>query len=71
MSDKSSSSEFGVLSDEQIEAIAERAAERAMEKLTNHVYREVGRSVVQKAFWIVGVSVVGGYLWLKSNGYVK
>lgn len=56
------------LTEEQIEEIAERAAERAMKKLTDHMYKEVGRSVINKLFWIVGVISVGLYMWLKQKG---
>lgn len=50
------------LTDELIEEIAERAAARAVEKLTDHAYRAVGKSVVEKLFWIVGVLCAGGYM---------
>ena len=43
------------LSDEQIEHIAQRAAELAVQKMTTDVYASVGKSVLQKVFWIVGV----------------
>ena len=56
------------LTEEQIEEIAERAAERAMAKLTDHMYKQVGKSVVGKLFWIVGVISVGAYMWLKQKG---
>lgn len=56
------------LTEEQIEEIAERAAERAMRKLTDHMYKQVGKSVVSKLFWIVGVISVGLYMWLKQKG---
>jgi len=56
---------------EQIDAIAEKAAEKAMEKLTDHVYRQVGKGVIGKLFWIVGVSAVGVYLFLKSKGIIS
>lgn len=62
--------DFAPFTEEQIEEIAERAAERAMKKLTDHMYKEVGRSVVNKFFWIVGVISVGMYLWLKQKGLV-
>jgi hypothetical protein len=58
------------LTEEQIEEIAERAAERAMAKLTDHMYKQVGKGVVNKLFWIVGVISVGLYLWLKQKGLV-
>ena len=56
--------------DSELVEIAERAAERAVEKLTNHVYQQVGRSVVEKLFYIIGVCAVGLYLWLKSKGVI-
>ena len=59
-----------MLDDIAIERIAERAAEKAIEKLTNHVYQEVGKSVVSKFVYIVGACSVGLYLWLKSKGVI-
>ena len=52
------------LSDDQIEAIAERAAEVAFKK----IYEEVGKSVVKKIFWIVGAGALFLLMWLGSNG---
>ena len=43
------------LTDEQIEHIAQRAAELAVQKMTTDIYANVGKSVVQKVFWMVGV----------------
>ena len=58
-------------SDEAVlEKIAEKAAEKAIEKLTNHVYKEVGRSVISKLIYIVGACSLGLYLWLKSKGVI-
>jgi hypothetical protein len=48
------------LSEDQIEEIAERAARRALEI----VYAEVGRSVIKRLTWLVGVVTVGLALWL-------
>lgn len=47
------------LTDEQIEAIAERAAAKAIAKLTGMMYQEIGKTVASKFFWIVGAIVVG------------
>jgi hypothetical protein len=58
------------LTEEQIEEIAERAAERAMRKLTDQMYKQVGKSVISKLFWIVGVISVGLYMWLKQKGVI-
>ena len=64
-------SNFIPLSEEQIEHIAEKAAAKAVEKLTDKVYRDVGRNVVEKMLWIVGVLVVGGYMWAQAKGIIK
>lgn len=52
------------LTEHDIDDIAEKAAERALEK----VYTEVGKSVLTKAAWIVGVVVLGLFMWLASSG---
>lgn len=59
------------LSEAEIDEIAEKAAEKAIEKLTNQVYQGVGRSVVEKFIWIVGALVVGAYIWAQSKGFIK
>ena len=58
------------LTEDQIEYIAEKAAEKAIEKLTGDVYKAVGKSVVSKFLWIVGASAVGVWIWAKKNGLV-
>lgn len=59
------------LTDEQIDLIAEKAAEKAVAKMTSMMYREVGKGVVDKFFWIVGLSAVGVYVWLQQKGVIK
>ena len=59
-----------LLDDSELEKIAERAAEKAIKKLTNHVYQEVGRNVISKFVYVVGACSVGLYLWLKSKGVI-
>lgn len=56
------------LTEDQIEQIAELAAEKAISKLTDHAYKAVGKSIVEKLFYIVGVLSVALYLWLKEKG---
>ena len=51
------------LTDTQIEAIAERAAEVAL----NKVYADVGKSVLKKLAWLTGAAVIGLALWLAGN----
>lgn len=56
------------LTDIQIEAIAEKAAEKAVAKITAHVYQNVGKSVLEKMFWVVGAVAIMLYFWLSSKG---
>lgn len=60
-----------VLSEDQIEEIAEKAAEKAIAKLTNQIYLEVGRGVVKKALYLIGAFVVGAGLWAKAKGWMS
>jgi hypothetical protein len=59
------------LTDTQLDEIAERAAQRAVEKITDHVYRQVGKSLINKLFWIVGACATAVYIWLHAKGLMK
>lgn len=52
------------LSDEQMDQIAEKAAERALAK----VYEEVGKSVAKKLLWLLGAGMVGLVMLLGRAG---
>lgn len=52
------------LTEEQIDTIAERAAERALEK----VYAQIGKSIVQKFLWLVGAASLAVLAWMKGSG---
>jgi hypothetical protein len=52
------------LTEAEIDAIAEKAAEKALEK----VYTEVGKSVVKKAMWVIGVGTFFLMVWLAGKG---
>lgn len=54
------------LSEQEIEIIAERAAEKALEK----VYMEVGKAFLKRIAFIAGVALLGFFAWLKSKGLV-
>jgi hypothetical protein len=64
-------SNFTPLTDQQIDKIAEKAADRAVAKITDQVYREVGKGVVSKVFWIVGALAVAAFIWAKSKGLIQ
>lgn len=58
-----------VLTDEQIEHIAQRAAELAVHKMTTEIYASVGKNILHKLFWAVGVlatAVVIGNVSIKE-----
>lgn len=58
-----------LLANEQVlEDVAERAAQKAIAHMTEHIYREVGKSVLSKLLYLVGACIVGLYLWLHSKG---
>ena len=55
------------LSEAEMDAIAERAADRAIRKM----YEQIGKSVAQKVYWAVGIVVVGMMMLLAGNGITK
>jgi hypothetical protein len=52
------------LSEAEMDAIAERAADRAIRKM----YEHIGKSVAQKMYWAIGIVVVGMVMLLAGNG---
>lgn len=59
------------LSEEEIEIIAERAAEKAMLKMTNQLYQEVGKGVISKLLYLVGIVTIAAWAWMHTNGWIK
>lgn len=59
------------LTDDQIEEIAERAANKAVARLTDNVYREIGKNVIEKFVYVVGAISVAFFLWLQGKGLIK
>ena len=55
------------LSEAEMDAIAERAADRAIQK----VYEQIGKSVAQKMYWAIGIVVVGMVMLLAGTGVSK
>lgn len=53
------------LSEEQIQLIAERAAEVALER----VYTSIGKSVVNKVLWLCGAAALAVAAWLNGAGH--
>ena len=61
----------GILSDEEIEIIAERAAEKAMLKMTNQLYQDIGKGVISKLLYLIGIVTIAAWAWLHANGWIK
>lgn len=52
-----------MITDAQMDAIAERAADKAIEK----IYAEVGKNVLRRLAWLIGLIVISVALWLAGN----
>ena len=52
------------LPEDLIEKIAERAATKAVAKITDQIYKDVGKTVIQKFIWTIGAIAVAGFLAL-------
>lgn len=59
------------LTEAQINEIAEKAAERAVAKITANFYQEVGKGLISKFLWLVGTVAVGAYFYLQNKGLIK
>ena len=56
-----------MLTHDQIEEIASRAADKAIERITQQVYQQVGKSIINKLMCIIGSLAVGAYLWFNDK----
>jgi hypothetical protein len=59
------------LTHEQLNEIAEMAADKAVEKITGRVYQEIGKTFVNKMIWIIGAILTGAAFYLNSKGIFK
>jgi hypothetical protein len=59
------------LSEDQIEAIAEKAADRAIEKMKASALQGVGTWTLNKISWIFTLGAIGLYWWMLKNGWIK
>ena len=55
------------LSEVEMDAIAERAADRAIRKM----YESIGKSVAQKVYWAIGIIVVGMIMMAAGTAMTK
>lgn len=59
------------LSEEIIEQIAEKAAEKAIIKMETKLYTEVGKSFISKFTKVVGIVVVGLFIYFTKGDITK
>lgn len=59
------------ISEEQMEAIAEKAASKAVKKMTDDAFKAVGKTVVEKFFWVIGLLSVGLLGLAASKGWIQ
>ena len=55
------------LTEAEMDAIAERAADRAIRKM----YEQIGKSVAQKIYWAIGIVIVGMLMLLAGHGVTE
>jgi hypothetical protein len=59
------------LDKDQLISIAEQGAQQAFDKMTNRLIIYIGRGVLERIFWIIGVCFLSLYFWLQSRGIIK
>jgi hypothetical protein len=58
---------FGGLSESDVERLVERVSAQVL----NNFYLEVGRTVMAKFLWVIGLATVGLLVWLTGSGKLK
>jgi len=59
------------LDDEALERLATRAADLAVERMTNNAYRAIGKGLVERLLWLIGLIASALYLWGVNQGWIK
>lgn len=59
------------LTDEQIDKIAEKAAEKAIQLAKDEFYMDVGKSIVRKIFWFIGFISFVLFVWAVKKGLIS
>ena len=59
------------LSEEILDAIADRAADKAVKKMTDEAYKAIGKGILSRLFYLAGVITVATYFWLQAKGVIK
>jgi len=63
------------LSDEDIEALAnaaaEKGAQKAIDELEKRIILHVGQTVLKKLLWMVGSVALAAAIWAVNAGWIK
>jgi hypothetical protein len=54
--------------DNRIDARLEEVAELAAKKALEHVYADIGRGLLRKVAWLMGVAVIALLSWMAGKG---
>lgn len=57
------------MTEDEIERVADLAAEKAVEKALQKMYVEIGRNVLKRAAAVIGIGIIALGLWLSNHGY--
>jgi hypothetical protein len=57
------------MTEQEINRVADLAAEKAVEKALQKMYVEIGRGVLAKAAVIIGIGLVALGIWLSGHGF--
>jgi hypothetical protein len=59
------------MTDTEMSKLADMAAERAVAKMTDAAYRELGRRTAHGLLWAIGVIVTAALIWGINRGWIK
>ena len=59
-----------ILTEAQMELIAEKAAEKAVAKMQQQIYSSIGSTVVRKGLYIIGLGTAVLAAWLAGKGHL-
>lgn len=72
VSDRPQHNELGCphVNDEAFERLTDEVANKVIERLENKLYLRIGRGVVHKVLWLIGLCTVSVAAWMHSKGLI-
>jgi len=59
------------VTDSELDQLAEKAADKAVAKMTDAAFKDIGRRTVKGIAYVAGVLTVVVLLWLANHGWIK